>query len=127
MILMIFEGGGVMLTTWFSMFIWAYYAEVNAKRIREAYLKSVLRQEIAYFDNVGAGEITSRIQSDTGEISSPSLLDTTLKDDAQMLDIVQRGMSEKVAMAAQWIASFFTGIIRELPLLVACTQLDYLF
>jgi ABC-type multidrug transport system fused ATPase/permease subunit len=56
-----------MLSTWFCMFIWSYHAEVNAKRIREAYLKSVLRQEIAYFDNVGAGEITTRIQSDTGE------------------------------------------------------------
>lgn len=47
------------------MCIWVYTSEVTAKRIRELYLKAVLRQDIAFFDNVGAGEITTRIQTDT--------------------------------------------------------------
>jgi ATP-binding cassette subfamily B (MDR/TAP) protein 1 len=47
------------------MGIWVYTSEAAAKRIRELYLKSVLRQDVAFFDNVGAGEITTRIQTDT--------------------------------------------------------------
>lgn len=49
------------------MYIWVYTGEVNAKRLRERYLQAVLRQDIAYFDNVGAGEVTTRIQTDTRE------------------------------------------------------------
>jgi ATP-binding cassette subfamily B (MDR/TAP) protein 1 len=47
------------------MYIWVYTGEVNAKRIRERYLQAVLRQDIAFFDNVGAGEVATRIQTDT--------------------------------------------------------------
>lgn len=47
------------------MMAWTYTGEVNAKRIRESYLKAVLRQDIAYFDTIGAGEIATRIQTDT--------------------------------------------------------------
>jgi ABC-type multidrug transport system fused ATPase/permease subunit len=47
------------------MCIWVYTSEAAAKRIRELYLKAVLRQDVAFFDNVGAGEITTRIQTDT--------------------------------------------------------------
>ena len=46
------------------MHTWVYTAEVNAKRLRERYLQAVLRQDIAFFDNVGAGEVTTRIQTD---------------------------------------------------------------
>jgi ATP-binding cassette subfamily B (MDR/TAP) protein 1 len=47
------------------MCIWVFTSEATAKRIRQLYLKSVLRQDVAFFDNVGAGEITTRIQTDT--------------------------------------------------------------
>ena len=47
------------------MTIWVYTGEVNAKRIRERYLQAILRQDIAFFDKVGAGEVTTRIQTDT--------------------------------------------------------------
>ena len=53
------------VSTYGYMLIWVYTGEVNAKRVRENYLKAVLRQEIAYIDKVGAGEVTTRIQSDT--------------------------------------------------------------
>lgn len=39
--------------------------EILAKRARENYLKAVLRQDITFFDKVGAGEIATRIQTDT--------------------------------------------------------------
>jgi len=47
------------------MYVWVYTGEVNAKRVREHYLQAVLRQDIAFFDNVGAGEVATRIQTDT--------------------------------------------------------------
>jgi len=51
--------------TYTYMYVWVYTGEVNAKRIREKYLEAILRQDIAYFDHVGAGEVATRIQTDT--------------------------------------------------------------
>ncbi|KAJ3557811.1 hypothetical protein NM688_g1262 [Phlebia brevispora] len=73
------------------MYVWVYTAEVNAKRIRERYLQAILRQDIAYFDTVGAGEVATRIQTDT--------------------HLVQQGISEKVPLAVSFVAAFVAGII----------------
>jgi ATP-binding cassette, subfamily B (MDR/TAP), member 1 len=51
------------------MYIWTYTGEVNARRVREKYLQAVLRQDIAFFDTVGAGEVATRIQTDTRKSS----------------------------------------------------------
>lgn len=53
------------LCTYTYMVVWVYSGEVNTKRLRERYLRAILRQDIAYFDNVGAGEVATRIQTDT--------------------------------------------------------------
>ena len=58
-------GIGSWCCTYIYMMAWTYTGEINAKRIRERYLQSVLRQDIAYFDTIGAGEIATRIQTDT--------------------------------------------------------------
>ena len=47
--------------------------ELMAKRVREGYLRAVLRQDIAFFDDVGAGEIATRIQTDTRTFPFPIL------------------------------------------------------
>lgn len=47
------------------MAIFVYTGEASTHRIRKNYLKSVLRQDIEYFDSVGAGEVASRIATDT--------------------------------------------------------------
>jgi ATP-binding cassette subfamily B (MDR/TAP) protein 1 len=47
------------------MSVWVYTGEVSAKRLRERYLGAILRQDIAFFDHVGAGEVATRIQTDT--------------------------------------------------------------
>ena len=60
-----FAGVGLFVCTYIYMNIWVYTGEVNAKRIRERYLQAVLRQDIAFFDKVGAGEVATRIQTDT--------------------------------------------------------------
>jgi ABC-type multidrug transport system fused ATPase/permease subunit len=58
-------GVGMFICTYIYMTVWAHTAEATAKRIRERYLKAILRQDIAFFDKVGAGEVTTRIQTDT--------------------------------------------------------------
>ncbi|KAG2126824.1 ste6-like protein [Suillus clintonianus] len=84
-------GVAVFGTTFLFMCAWVYTSEVNGKRIRERYLQAILRQEIAYFDNVGAGEVATRIQTDT--------------------HLVQLGISEKVALTVVFGSSFLTGFI----------------
>ena len=87
------------------MVIWVYTGEVNAKRIREEYLQAVLRQEIAYFDTVSAGEVVNRIQSDT-RMSLLSLLSSPLSPST---DLVQQGTSEKVTIIVNFVSSFIAG------------------
>lgn len=88
---LVYLGIGLFVCTFVSFYSWVYTGEVNAKRIREYYLKAILRQDIAYFDDIGAGEITTRIQTDT--------------------HLVQQGISEKVALAVSCVAAFLTGFI----------------
>ncbi|KIJ54732.1 hypothetical protein M422DRAFT_200639 [Sphaerobolus stellatus SS14] len=84
-------GLGMFVATYIYMIIWVNNGEKMAKRIRERYLQAVLRQDIAFFDNVGAGEIATRIQTDT--------------------HLVQQGTSEKVALVVQFLAAFVTGFV----------------
>lgn len=57
--------------------------------LRADYLKAVLRQPVAFFDKVGAGEVATRITSDTL--------------------LVQDGISDKVPLACQQITMFVAG------------------
>ena len=57
---------------------WVYTGERLTRQIRERYLRAILRQNVAYFDKLGAGEVTTRITSDT--------------------HLIQDGISEKTAM-----------------------------
>lgn len=84
------------------MYVWVYTAEVNAKRIRERYLQAVLRQDIAYFDDVGAGEVATRIQTDTRRCHHDPVINITKTHS----DLVQQGMSEKVAMIINSLGQF---------------------
>jgi ATP-binding cassette subfamily B (MDR/TAP) protein 1 len=68
-----------------------YTGEHISQKIREEYLKAILRQNIAYFDNLGAGEITTRITADT--------------------NLIQDGISEKVGLTLTAIATFVTAFI----------------
>ena len=56
---------GTFIATYLYMSISVYVALASSNRIRQEYLKAVLRQDIAWFDTVGAGEVATRITSDT--------------------------------------------------------------
>ncbi|KAK3117316.1 hypothetical protein LTR53_001433 [Teratosphaeriaceae sp. CCFEE 6253] len=68
-----------------------YTGEHISAKIREHYLESILRQNIGYFDKLGAGEITTRITADT--------------------NLVQDGMSEKVGLTLTAVATFVTAYV----------------
>ncbi|CAK3835319.1 ABC transporter, ABC-B family, MDR type [Lecanosticta acicola] len=84
-----------------------YTGEHIAGKIRQHYLASILRQNIGYFDKLGAGEITTRITADT--------------------NLVQDGISEKVGLTMQAVATFVAayviGYIKywKLTLILTCT------
>lgn len=84
-------GVGTFLCTYAYMLIFNYTSEAQSRRLREQYLAAVLRQEIAWFDDTGAGEIATRIQSDCL--------------------LVQTAISEKIGTSLQCVSSFFTGFI----------------
>ncbi|KAH9984144.1 P-loop containing nucleoside triphosphate hydrolase protein [Russula vinacea] len=84
-------GVAMFICTYIYIYIWVRTAESTAKRIRERYLKAILRQDIAFFDKVGAGEVTTRIQTDT--------------------HLVQQGLSEKVALVVSFFSAFVTGFV----------------
>ncbi|KAL4246649.1 GTPase-activating protein [Abortiporus biennis] len=88
---LVYIGIGMFVCTFSYMLIWVWTGEVNSKRLREQYLRAVLRQDIAYFDNVGAGEVATRIQTDT--------------------HLVQQGISEKVALCVNFLGAFVTGFV----------------
>jgi ABC-type multidrug transport system fused ATPase/permease subunit len=60
--------------TFTYMYIWVHTGEISTKRLREHYLRAILHQDVAFFDNVGAGEVASCIQTDTREFAAICIL-----------------------------------------------------
>lgn len=73
------------------MFTWIYTGETTTRRVRENYLQAILRQNIAFFDRLGPGEVTTRIETDT--------------------HLIQEGISDKIAISVFFIAIFISGFV----------------
>lgn len=73
------------------MAIAVYTSLAASHRIRENYLKATLRQNIGWFDNVGAGEVATRITSDTL--------------------LIQDAIGEKLPLAVASLSTFISGLI----------------
>ncbi|KAL1642058.1 hypothetical protein SLS58_005646 [Diplodia intermedia] len=82
---------GEFFTCYIATVGWIYVGERISSRIREKYLAAILRQNVGYFDKIGAGEITTRITADA--------------------NLVQDGISEKVGLVLQALATFVTAFI----------------
>ncbi|CAG8840635.1 28112_t:CDS:2, partial [Racocetra persica] len=82
----VYFGIGVFVATYISVAAWVYTGERIARPIREQYFRAILRQNMAYFDKYGLGEVTTRITSD--RITSD-------------VHLIQDGISEKVTLAFQ--------------------------
>ena len=98
------------ICTYIYMNVWVYTSEVTAKRIRERYLKAVLRQDIAFFDKVGVGEVSTRIQTDTSTWFCQYLSRIEVPK-SYILDLVQQGLSEKVPLVVGFFSAFVTGFV----------------
>jgi len=98
------------ICTYIYMNVWVHTAEATAKRIRERYLRAILRQDIAFFDKVGAGEVTTRIQTDTRTWFCPFLSQIEVPT-AYIPDLVQQGISEKVPLVVGFLSAFVTGFV----------------
>ncbi|KAF2963390.1 hypothetical protein GQX73_g10182 [Xylaria multiplex] len=70
---------------------WNLFGERLAHRLREKYFKSLLRQEVSFFDKLPAGEVSSRLSADI----------TTIKN----------GTSEKVGVYLGVVSLFITSYI----------------
>ena len=82
---------GEFVTIYVAMVGFIYTGEHISAKIREHYLASILRQNIGYFDKLGAGEITTRLTADT--------------------NLVQDCISEKVGLTLTAIATFITAYV----------------
>ncbi|KAL7799985.1 P-loop containing nucleoside triphosphate hydrolase protein [Trichoderma ceciliae] len=82
---------GEFVVTYICTVGFIYTGEHIAAKIREHYLASCMRQNIGFFDKIGAGEVTTRITSDT--------------------NLIQDGISEKVSLTLAALATFFTAFI----------------
>lgn len=84
-------GIGEFVTIYYSTVAFIYTGEHIAQKIREQYLAAILRQNVGFFDKLGAGEITTRITADT--------------------NLIQEGISEKVGLTMTALATFITAFI----------------
>ncbi|KAI5465724.1 ABC multidrug transporter Mdr1 [Mariannaea sp. PMI_226] len=92
----IYLGVAEFIVTYISTVGFIYVGEHISAKIREHYLESCMRQNIGFFDKLGAGEVTTRITSDT--------------------NLIQDGISEKVSLTlaafATFISAFVIGFVR---------------
>ncbi|KAI2994742.1 hypothetical protein CBS147346_10290 [Aspergillus niger] len=70
---------------------WTLYGARLAQRLRERYLKNLLRQEPSFFDNLPPGEVASRLSSD--------------------IQTIRSGTSEKVGITLASFSFFVTAYI----------------
>ncbi|KAK9465719.1 P-loop containing nucleoside triphosphate hydrolase protein [Lipomyces arxii] len=84
-------GIGVAILTFLKSFIFIDRGDVLASRIKEHYLAATLRQNVGYFDKLGAGEITTRISSDTV--------------------LIQNAMSEKIGYIVSHTTTFIVAMV----------------
>ncbi|KAI0020854.1 putative ABC multidrug transporter [Xylariomycetidae sp. FL0641] len=70
---------------------WNLFGDRLAHRLRERYFRSLLRQEVSYFDKLPAGEVSSRLNAD--------------------INIIKDGTSEKVGVYIGVTAMFVTSYI----------------
>ncbi|KAI1265654.1 P-loop containing nucleoside triphosphate hydrolase protein [Xylariaceae sp. FL1019] len=83
------------LAQWALIYIysvcWNLFGERLAHRLREKYFRSLLRQEVSFFDKLPAGEVSSRLSADINNIKN--------------------GTSEKVGVYLGVLALFVTSYI----------------
>ncbi|CAI6342525.1 unnamed protein product [Periconia digitata] len=87
----VYLGIGSFVSVYMGMVGFSYTGERITQKIRELYLRAIFRQNIAFFDFLGSGEVTTRISSDMVQ--------------------VQDGIGQKISLFISGIAMFFAALI----------------
>ena len=74
-----------------QMHCWTIAGERQAKKIRELYFRSVVSQDVGWYDKTATGDLTNRLTSD--------------------MNIIQEGISDKVGLLIQFWTTFLSGFI----------------
>lgn len=82
---------GIFAFSFLETYMHVQMGEKLTGRIRAHYLEAIMRQNIGFFDKVGAGEITNRITTDT--------------------NLIQEGISEKAGLIVSSIAAIISAFI----------------
>ena len=82
---------GEFVLIYIATILFIYCGEHITSKVRQEYLKAILRQNIGFFDKLGAGEVTTRITADT--------------------NLIQEAISEKVGLTLTGVASFFAAFV----------------
>jgi ATP-binding cassette, subfamily B (MDR/TAP), member 1 len=84
-------GAGAMVASYIQAVCWMVSGENIATRIREAYLQSLLRQDIQILDGIGAGQVTTSISCD--------------------INIIQDTISHKTGLFISSLSTFLSAFI----------------
>lgn len=82
---------GMFVVTYIALVGFIYTGEHISAKIREQYLASCVKQNIGFFDKMGAGEVTTRITADT--------------------NLIQDGISEKIFMVIAAVSCFISAFV----------------
>ncbi|KHJ98942.1 hypothetical protein OESDEN_01061 [Oesophagostomum dentatum] len=82
-------GVAMYVTSFIQIACFECFAEKICYKLRKLYLKSILRQEIAWFDEQQTGSLTARLTDD--------------------LERVREGLGDKLALFIQMISAFVAG------------------
>uniref|UniRef100_A0AC34G5B6 ABC transmembrane type-1 domain-containing protein n=1 Tax=Panagrolaimus sp. ES5 TaxID=591445 RepID=A0AC34G5B6_9BILA len=84
-------GVAMFLTSYIQIACWESVAERMVHKLRNNYLKSILRQEIAWFDTKQTGNLTARLTDD--------------------LERVREGLGDKLSLFIQMVSAFISGFL----------------
>ncbi|KAI5864665.1 P-loop containing nucleoside triphosphate hydrolase protein [Durotheca rogersii] len=82
---------GEFVTVYVATVGFIYTGEHISAKVRQHYLESCMRQNIGFFDKLGAGEVTTRITADT--------------------NLIQDGISEKVGLTLTAVSTFISAFV----------------
>ncbi|KIW12216.1 hypothetical protein PV08_09492 [Exophiala spinifera] len=87
----VYLGIGEFFAIFLCTFGFAFVGDRTAQRARQRYLKAALSQNMAFFNNIGTGDLTTRITNDT--------------------NLIQEAISQKVSNTITALATFVTAFI----------------
>ncbi|KAJ3236028.1 ATP-binding cassette, sub-B (MDR TAP), member 4 [Chytriomyces hyalinus] len=87
----VYFGISMLIAGYASQALWVLSGENQSRRIREGYMRAILRQDMSWFDLAEEGSLTTRLAQDT--------------------QLIQEGISEKFGLVVQNIAQFCTGFV----------------